>query len=306
VSRIVARLAQLSRQGLFAYSASAIRDQLLPTSAVTPPASQYKIMLRISESMTIIQRLRRRIREDRFRPSLLSLLFNPEFIIRRGLYSNIRSFANMPAGSLLDFGCGSKPYRSLFSKATRYVGVDLAVTGHNHNDSQIDVFYDGRVLPFPDEDFDAVLSFEVFEHVFNLPEVLNELRRVTRESGYLLISIPFAWGEHEEPYDFCRYTRFGISDVLERAGYEVLEVKRSTTFFLAICQLFINYLTQMKPRARVLLYLRQLAIVFPITVVACILDLVFPKRYEFFCNIVLLARKKNQLVDFRVSRRTGD
>lgn len=195
------------------------------------------------------------------------------------------------SGDILDFGCGSKPYESLFSRATSYLGVDLAVTGHDHSDSKVDVFYDGKVLPFDDGQFDAVVSFEVLEHVFNLTDDLREIHRVTRQSGYLLISIPFAWGEHETPYDFARYTSYGISHILKEAGYEVIETRKTTTHLLAVFQMLIAYITQTTPRSRVFLYLRQLFIVFPCTLMAYTLNAVLPKRYEYFCNLVTLAKK---------------
>ena len=105
---------------------------------------------------------------------------------------------------VLDFGCGSKPYENLFINIDEYVGCDIEVSGHDHLDSKIDYFFDGKNLPFIDDRFDSVVSFEVFEHIFNLPEILKEINRVTKTSGNILISVPFAWGEHEVPYDFAR------------------------------------------------------------------------------------------------------
>jgi SAM-dependent methyltransferase len=197
------------------------------------------------------------------------------------------------SGSVLDFGCGSKPYEMLFTAATSYVGLDMVATGHDHKDSKVDVFYDGKALPFPDKEFDAVVSFEVFEHVFNLPEVLKEINRVTVDSGLLLISVPFGWAEHEAPYDFARYTSFGISHVLKEAGYEVLETRKTATFLLAVFQMLIAYISQSTLRNRVLSRLRQLCVVFPCTLMAYTLNEVLPKRYEFFCNLVILARKQH-------------
>jgi SAM-dependent methyltransferase len=193
-------------------------------------------------------------------------------------------------GSLLDFGCGSKPYEALFTKANSYIGVDLETTGHDHVDSKVDVYYDGRALPFEADQFDAVVSFEVFEHVFNLTEVLDEIRRVTKESGFLLISIPFAWPEHEIPYDFARYTSFGIAHVLNCSGYEVINTKKTTTHVLAVFQLFADYLAQLGPRSWIRPIL-QLMVIFPTTLFAYLLNSILPKRYAYFCNSVVLARK---------------
>lgn len=53
-------------------------------------------------------------------------------------------------------------------------------------------------LPFPDKSFDYVLSTEVFEHLKNPQLALQEVKRVSREGAYLIISVPFEpffhWG----------------------------------------------------------------------------------------------------------------
>lgn len=237
-------------------------------------------------------RLQNRARRESFQPTLLSILVNPAYIIRRGLFLAIKDLAHSISGNVLDFGCGSKPYEALFSHATEYVGVDLEGTGHNHSDSRVDVFYDGRSLPFSDGQFDAVVSFEVFEHVFNLPEMVKEIHRVTKDSGKLLISIPFAWGEHEIPYDYARYTSFGISDLLEKCGYETIDVRKTTTFFCAVIQMLISYLTHIAPRNRLFRHAFQLFLIFPSTLAALCLDSMLPKRYEYYGNCVVLARKR--------------
>jgi len=52
----------------------------------------------------------------------------------------------------------------------------LKTPGHPHLNEQIDVFYDGKKVPFEDGHFDAIFSSEVFEHVFNLPDILNRTK----------------------------------------------------------------------------------------------------------------------------------
>ncbi len=239
-----------------------------------------------------IDRLRNRARCESFRPTLLSMVVNPAYIIRRGLFLAIRDLGQNISGDVLDFGCGSKPYESLFPRAAAYIGVDLEGTGHNHSDSKIDVFYNGKSLPFQDSQFDAVVSFEVFEHVFNLPEIIKEIRRVTKESGQLLVSIPFAWNEHEIPYDYARYTSFGISHLLEKCGYEIVDIRKTTTYLCAVFQMLISYLTHLIPDNRALRYSLQLFVIFPCTLIALCLNTILPKRYEYYCNCVVLARKR--------------
>lgn len=240
-------------------------------------------------------KLKARLRRAEFITTYYSIVFNPSFILRHGLYKAITKASENIEGHVLDFGCGSKPYETLFEKAETYTGVDIESSGHQHSESRIDVFYDGRNLPFPDNHFDSVVCFDVFEHVFNIDEVLEEIARVLRPGGKILLSVPFAWDEHEIPFDFARYTSFGLMSVLERNGYTVVALTKTTTYFLAISQIFIAYLEQcVLPKGRVLGRVGQLVIIFPISVMALILNNIFPKRYEYYSSMVVLASNEAQ------------
>ena len=242
--------------------------------------------------MTLVGRLKSKVKREQFKPTLLGLVINPVYIIRGGLLKCINEFAPQVKGSVLDFGCGSKPYENLFVHSDEYIGCDVQVSGHNHQDSKIDYFFDGKKLPFMDGRFETVVSFEVFEHVFNLPGILKEINRVTKKSGMLLISIPFAYGEHEAPYDFARYTSFGITDILKESGFKVIEYKKTTTHFLAICQLFISYLVQnIDKKKNKYYYIFQVLLIFPLTVMAYALNSILPKNYDLFCSSVILCKK---------------
>ena len=60
------------------------------------------------------EKLTQILKKEMFNPRLIGFLFNPFYIIRRGLYKGIKANTNKLKGKLLDFGCGSKPYRELF------------------------------------------------------------------------------------------------------------------------------------------------------------------------------------------------
>src|SRR5262245_45614230 len=108
---------------------------------------------------------------------------NPFYFIRRSLYDKIKQLAPHLHGRLLDFGCGSKPYESRFTNSNEYIGLDFESEGHSHANENIDVIYDGKRIPFDDEHFDSVFSSEVFEHIFNLEEVIPEIKRVLKKQG---------------------------------------------------------------------------------------------------------------------------
>src|ERR1700754_4535244 len=95
----------------------------------------------------------------KFKPALS----NAYYFIRNALYKKVKFYAPQLDKKLLDFGCGSKPYQSLFTNVSEYIGLDYASEGHSHANESIDVMYDGKKIPFADEYFDSVFSSEVFE-----------------------------------------------------------------------------------------------------------------------------------------------
>ncbi|HSV10126.1 MAG TPA: class I SAM-dependent methyltransferase [Hanamia sp.] len=171
-----------------------------------------------------------------FAPSII----NPFYIIRKSLLKNIRKFSGNLSGKIMDFGCGSKPYKNLFN-AIEYIGVDFENEGHPHDNEQIDVYYNGKNLPFEDQYFDSVLCSEVVEHVFELTITLNEINRVMKTGGNILITCPFVWNEHEVPFDYARYTRFALKDILEKNGFEITHFAKSGNFITTITQLKVIY-----------------------------------------------------------------
>jgi SAM-dependent methyltransferase len=139
---------------------------------------------------SVIYRLEEIYTKAMFTPSFLSVLINPLYFIRKGLYRGVVSKKSYLKGRLLDFGCGSKPYREIID-VQEYIGLDVKESGHSHQNEQIDVYYDGETIPFDNGYFDSIFSSEVFEHISNLEHILNELYRVIKPGGYMLITLPF-------------------------------------------------------------------------------------------------------------------
>jgi SAM-dependent methyltransferase len=241
--------------------------------------------------MQKLHELRLLINESYFKSGLLAFLVNPFYIIRSALYRGIKEHAPVMKGSVLDFGCGSKPYEKLFSNVQEYIGCDVKISGHDHAQSKVDYFYDGKSLPFENSRFDGVVAFEVFEHIFNLEDMLKEINRVMRPGGCLLISIPFAWGEHEQPFDYARYSSFGIAHLIRQSGFQILSQQKTGTFVLALWQLLIDYLLAVLPRQRKFQYFFQITVFMPLTGLGLLLNRVLPKSDRYYCNSIVLAKK---------------
>ncbi len=228
-----------------------------------------------------------------FQPSVfLGLWINPYFIIRRGLYLGIKNISQrFKGGKLLDLGCGSKPYEDLFH-VDEYVGIDLEQSGHDHTHSKIDLLYDGKKIPFPDETFDYIFSSEVIEHVFNLDELLFEVSRVLKPSGEFGFTCPFAWNEHEQPYDYARYTQFALQHIMNKNGFEIVTHRKSTSFIVAITQLITAYIFQsVFPKNK---YIRAILVPFfiaPINIFGIMLGKVMPTNDSYYHNNIVVAKK---------------
>ena len=225
-----------------------------------------------------------------FQPSLI----HPFYFVRHGIKDGVIKYASHMTGRMLDFGCGSKPYKSLF-RVEEYIGVDFENEGHPHTNEQIDVFYDGKTIPFPDQHFDSVICSEVFEHIFNLDDILKELNRVMKPGAKMLVTCPFTWNEHEAPYDFARYTRFALDSMLNKNGFKIVEYSKSGNFITAVTQLITLYFfTVFKGPVRKFFLFRWLykALFFFIpNLSGLILSKILPFNQTMYLNNIVLVQK---------------
>jgi len=239
----------------------------------------------------VVAKLKELYNKSLFQPTFFGLLFNPFFIIRRGLYNGVSQFSGHMQGRLLDFGCGSKPYKALFA-VTEYIGTDIEVSGHDHRNEQIDVYYDGNTLPFADDTFDSIFSSEVFEHVFNLPQIIDELHRVLKPGGKMLLTVPFVWDEHEIPYDFARYTSFGLKHILQEKGFIVVQEKKTTNYVSTIWQMWAAYVYQhLFPKQKAVRIALTPLFITPITLCGLLFSAILPRNMNFFHNNVMVVQK---------------
>jgi len=119
-------------------------------------------------------------------------------------------------GIVVDLGCGDKRYEALLnSNASQYIGLDKLA----HED---DVVADVTKLPLATGSIDTVICFSVLDDIKESSMFLDEVYRVLRPEGILLLSVNQLWRTHDPPDDYYRWTTFGLTYVLEKSHFAVV------------------------------------------------------------------------------------
>jgi SAM-dependent methyltransferase len=172
-----------------------------------------------------------------------------------------------PGARLLDAGSGEGQYRHTFEH-TRYTGVDLAVGDRTWDYSGLDTQADLSRLPFADDSFDAAVCFQVLEHVNEPAQVIAEIGRTLRPGGRFYLSAPMAWHQHQKPHDFFRYTSYGFTHLIEKAGMRVVEMRPWGGYFWFLSFNFQMMHDRLFPRGDDdLAYLLKLPLILPVYLV---------------------------------------
>ena len=129
----------------------------------------------------MMQQVKALYRRQMFFPGWIGIFVNPFYFARAGLRDAMTALAPKLTGRLLDVGCGTKPYRSLFA-VDAYIGLDIDSDASRRR-GIADHLYDGKAFPFADGSFDSILCNQVLEHVFNPDEFLGEIARVLKPGG---------------------------------------------------------------------------------------------------------------------------
>lgn len=148
---------------------------------------------------------------------------------RRLRESWVRDWAKgLEAGAnVLDAGAGDAHLAKAF-RAQEYIAMDL-----RPRPSRYPIFLcaDLHYIPLATESIDYVVSIQVLEHVKNPQQVLHEVARVLRAGGSACFSVPQADPEHEQPYDYFRFTSFSLAEMARSSGMEVRTIRKKGGYF---------------------------------------------------------------------------
>lgn len=215
------------------------------------------------------------------------------------LGKSIQQTKKSAKGICIDIGAGCAPYYSmLVDEVDEYIITDYAPTHTSMFKDDKTSFVEADILnlPFKENYADTVLLTQVLEHVVDPHKALDEVRRVLKEDGILMISVPFIYQAHALPHDYWRFSEYGLRQLLETYNFEILEFYYQGYIGTTVMSIFNGFLWEVSSRKksfRNLVLLPFLLLIFSINnMLGRILDVY--KAPSFSPNFFVLCRLKKE------------
>lgn len=158
---------------------------------------------------------------------LKSLFFNPlaEYHQWRLLNFVKNAASSISANEkVIDIGAGELKYKDHFSHCN-YISNDLCVGDDDWNYQGIDIVSSAYDIPIDSDSFNAILCIQVLEHLDTPDRAFKEFHRILKPGGHIYLSAPLLAGEHQQPHDYFRYTRYGYIKLGEKHGLQIVSIQ---------------------------------------------------------------------------------
>lgn len=224
---------------------------------------------------------------QKFLPSAWGVFFNPFYILRKRLYKIIYTNKKFISGKVLDYGCGTSPYKEVFN-FDEYKRADIIIDNLGDNVTKI---INAKTI-FEDNYFDSIICTEVLEHVEDTNLAIEEMYRVLKPNGVAIITTPFVWQIHGHPYDFRRFTLAGLTKIFEENKFEIIQKHKGANYFESLFQLFITkiFLKIQSKNYWVNVFLS--VIISPMSVLGLLFGLLTKDKSIYLSNVVIVRKSK--------------
>lgn len=238
----------------------------------------------------------------------IKYFLSPAFLEKDSILKSIKYIIKLKEGelkgkSVLDIGCGNQPYKSLFDKAgADYKGIDFKDYSLNNSFKLLkpscyfsnDYRNNLKLSIFKNKSFDWITSFQVLEH-HEKPEIFfSEASRLLKKEGYLLITFPFIWSLHEEPFDYQRLTHHKIEKLAKENNFKIVKIIKRGGTFSTISQILNTSLFSMGI-CSFLKWLLYITLLLPFQYLVYLFELISNnKNKKVFLGYLMLLQKVNK------------
>mgnify|MGYP001046825587 CR=1 FL=1 len=157
------------------------------------------------------------------------------FISKRNLIIQLIKSLKFPSPFILDVGSGTGANLSSFSKIGKTFGIDIskqAVDFCNRRGLKNIIQSPVEKIKFKDKNFDIITCLDLLEHTTNPIDVLKEIRRVLKDSGKIIITVPafrILWSQHDEA--LCHLRRYEKDSLMYDLHEAELKIEKMSYLF---------------------------------------------------------------------------
>lgn len=229
---------------------------------------------------------------------------HPQYLVKRYIYSFIKKTIKYAKGDLVDIGCGTAPYKKYYlPHVNSYTGLDHPQTVKMYpSQDKPDILGDLLNLPIKNNSYDTVILFEVLEHINNPQKAIQEIERILKPKGHLLLAVPFFYPLHDIPFDYLRYTEYFLRKLMNDNGLKIIKLYsdgsflESSALFLILELLYKLKVLMKNIRKNIFLIFPLIIIMFPIYL---LINFIFyliglikkPSSTTFPLNYFIVAKK---------------
>ena len=158
--------------------------------------------------------------------------------------------------NILNVGSGGFVSRSIAHINSGATVLNVDIDPKRNPDVVADIC---SMVDFEDECYDAVFMVEVLEHVKSPQKALQEVHRILRKGGILILTTPFLFEIHDRPYDYYRFTKYGLELLLE--DYASVQIQARNRYLDAIIVLIMRLFVSHHIQDKAIAILLMLAVI---------------------------------------------
>ncbi len=149
-------------------------------------------------------------------------------------------------GKVLDVGCGIGDF--LAFRGVNTVGIDINPLNVNYckSNGQEAYLIEGNTYPFTEQSFDSVILDNVLEHLVEPEFTINEISRVLKSNGVLVIGVPGLKGytmdsDHKKFYDEVEMNKLLVKNNYTNIGFKYMPCFIKSNFLSKSISQYVIY-----------------------------------------------------------------